>query len=246
MRRVERQLPLRAQRVQVEPARWLCSSLEQFRRRARPTWPGASERGRSASWPGDGSVRRRSSWPASTCRAASASAIAGEVCAGGYRRIATGTRAEKPLGDPRSPDGRAPGHSYARPETDDPRGGGMPAAAATRSHLGNARLGLPPAIRACLFDLDGVLTRTARCTRRPGRRCSTRSCASARAARGEPFVPFDPVADYERVRRRQAALRRRALVPRVARHRAARGTPTIRRRGDVDGSATGRTSSCSR
>ena len=33
----------------------------------------------------------------------------------------------------------------------------MPAAAATRSHLGNARLGLPDAIRACLFDLDGVL-----------------------------------------------------------------------------------------
>ena len=26
--------------------------------------------------------------------------------------------------------------------------------------LGNARLGLPPGIRACLFDLDGVLTQT--------------------------------------------------------------------------------------
>ena len=43
---------------------------------------------------------------------------------------------------------------------------------------------------------------------------------------GEPFAPFDADARLRRVRRRQAALRRRALVPRVARDRRSRtGTP---------------------
>ena len=57
-------------------------------------------------------------------------------------------------------------------------------------------LGLPAGVRACLFDLDGVLTQTARCTRRleaDVRRIS----AQAGHGDGEPFVPFDAVADYD-------------------------------------------------
>ncbi len=39
--------------------------------------------------------------------------------------------------------------------------------------------------------------RRRRCMPPPGRRCSTASCASGRRRRGERFVPFDPVADYD-------------------------------------------------
>lgn len=58
-------------------------------------------------------------------------------------------------------------------------------------------LGLPESVRACLFDLDGVLTDTA----------SVHTTAwtvmfddylRERAERsGEPFTPFDPVTDYQ-------------------------------------------------
>jgi len=38
-------------------------------------------------------------------------------------------------------------------------------------------LGLPDGVAACLFDMDGVVTQTAWCTRRRGRKCSTSSSA---------------------------------------------------------------------
>jgi beta-phosphoglucomutase family hydrolase len=63
---------------------------------------------------------------------------------------------------------------------------------------GDLVLGLPDDVHACLFDLDGVLTDTA----------SVHTAAWAamfdaylreRADRtGQPFVPFDPAADYQR------------------------------------------------
>ena len=37
---------------------------------------------------------------------------------------------------------------------------GQEARPAVDGSAGDARLGLPPGIRACLFDLDGVLTQT--------------------------------------------------------------------------------------
>jgi beta-phosphoglucomutase-like phosphatase (HAD superfamily) len=52
-------------------------------------------------------------------------------------------------------------------------------------------LGLPDGVTACLFDLDGVLTRR-RCTRRRGRRCP-----GAREADRRPARPIDPVRDYD-------------------------------------------------
>src|SRR6476646_12284709 len=58
-------------------------------------------------------------------------------------------------------------------------------------------LGLPGQIRACLFDLDGVLTETARLHASAWKEMFD-GFLHARAARtGEVFVPFDAVADYE-------------------------------------------------
>jgi len=59
------------------------------------------------------------------------------------------------------------------------------------------RLGLPSQIRACLFDLDGVLTQTARVHAAAWKEMFD-AFLRARAARtGEKFVPFDPLADYD-------------------------------------------------
>jgi beta-phosphoglucomutase family hydrolase len=57
-------------------------------------------------------------------------------------------------------------------------------------------LGLPSAIRACLFDLDGVLTQTAKVHAAAWKEMFD-AFLRARARRvREPFVPFDAVADY--------------------------------------------------
>lgn len=59
-----------------------------------------------------------------------------------------------------------------------------------------ATLGLPEGVRACLFDLDGVLTDTASVHRRAWKEMFD-AYLSARAQRtGDPFVPFDIDADY--------------------------------------------------
>jgi beta-phosphoglucomutase family hydrolase len=59
-------------------------------------------------------------------------------------------------------------------------------------------LGLPETVRACLFDLDGVLTDTASVHTRAWKAMFD-GYLSARAERtGAPFVPFDPVNDYLR------------------------------------------------
>jgi beta-phosphoglucomutase family hydrolase len=60
-----------------------------------------------------------------------------------------------------------------------------------------ARLGLPVGIRACLFDLDGVLVQTAKLHAAAWKETFD-AFLQARADRtGEPFVPFDAVADYD-------------------------------------------------
>jgi beta-phosphoglucomutase family hydrolase len=60
------------------------------------------------------------------------------------------------------------------------------------------RVGLPAPVRACLFDLDGVLTETA-ATHAAAWKEMFDAYLRERAARtGEPFVAFDPVADYAR------------------------------------------------
>jgi beta-phosphoglucomutase family hydrolase len=58
-------------------------------------------------------------------------------------------------------------------------------------------LGLPDQIRACLFDLDGVLTDTASVHRRAWKVMFDEYLRDRAAATGTPFVPFDAGADYE-------------------------------------------------
>ncbi len=58
-------------------------------------------------------------------------------------------------------------------------------------------LGLPAAVRACLFDLDGVLTRTAAVHAAAWKEMFDSYLRMRAHRRGEPFVPFDEVADYD-------------------------------------------------
>ncbi len=59
-------------------------------------------------------------------------------------------------------------------------------------------LGLPDGVKACLFDLDGVLTKTAKIHASAWKQMFD-DFLRARAERlGDPFVPFDEVKDYER------------------------------------------------
>jgi beta-phosphoglucomutase family hydrolase len=58
------------------------------------------------------------------------------------------------------------------------------------------RLGLPSGIRACLFDLDGVLTQTARVHAQAWKDMFDAFLRERSKRTGEPFVPFDKAADY--------------------------------------------------
>jgi beta-phosphoglucomutase family hydrolase len=58
-------------------------------------------------------------------------------------------------------------------------------------------LGLPGSVRACLFDLDGVLTQTAKIHAAAWKEMLDGFLSERAAKDGEPFRPFDPVADYD-------------------------------------------------
>lgn len=58
-------------------------------------------------------------------------------------------------------------------------------------------LGLPDSIRACLFDLDGVLTQTAKVHATAWEEMFDAFLAARAKRTGEPFVPFDPIVDYD-------------------------------------------------
>jgi beta-phosphoglucomutase family hydrolase len=57
-------------------------------------------------------------------------------------------------------------------------------------------LGLPDGARACLFDLDGVLTDTASVHAAAWKQMFDEFLTRWSQAHGEPFRPFDPVTDY--------------------------------------------------
>ena len=57
-------------------------------------------------------------------------------------------------------------------------------------------IGLPDNVRACLFDLDGVLTQTAKVHAAAWKEMFDGYLRERTARTGETFVPFDPVADY--------------------------------------------------
>lgn len=58
-------------------------------------------------------------------------------------------------------------------------------------------LGLPDAIRGCLFDLDGVLTQTARVHDAAWKQMFDQFLARRARETGDPFVPFDSGRDYD-------------------------------------------------
>jgi len=58
------------------------------------------------------------------------------------------------------------------------------------------RLGLPGQIRACLFDLDGVLTKTAKVHAAAWKEMFDAFLRERAKQTGEPFVPFDTANDY--------------------------------------------------
>jgi beta-phosphoglucomutase family hydrolase len=59
-------------------------------------------------------------------------------------------------------------------------------------------VGLPDAIRACLFDLDGVLTQTAKVHAAAWKEMFDAYLKERAARTGEAFVPFDPHHDYDK------------------------------------------------
>lgn len=60
------------------------------------------------------------------------------------------------------------------------------------------RLGLPATVSACLFDLDGVLTETARVHASAWKTMFDAFLKQRATAGGAPFKPFDKVSDYDR------------------------------------------------
>ncbi|HVV18074.1 MAG TPA: beta-phosphoglucomutase family hydrolase [Pseudonocardiaceae bacterium] len=58
-------------------------------------------------------------------------------------------------------------------------------------------LRLPDRVKACLFDLDGVLTETATVHAAAWREMFDDYLRARARGTGEEFVPFDPVADYD-------------------------------------------------
>ncbi|GII58938.1 hypothetical protein Pth03_73270 [Planotetraspora thailandica] len=59
-------------------------------------------------------------------------------------------------------------------------------------------LGLPDEVRGCLFDMDGVLTRTATVHAAAWKRAFDEFLHTWSERTGTPFTPFDEVADYDR------------------------------------------------
>ncbi|HEX7163276.1 MAG TPA: beta-phosphoglucomutase family hydrolase [Trebonia sp.] len=58
-------------------------------------------------------------------------------------------------------------------------------------------LGLPDAVTACLFDMDGVVTQTAKVHDAAWKEMFDDFLKSWSASHNVPFVPFDPVRDYD-------------------------------------------------
>jgi beta-phosphoglucomutase family hydrolase len=60
-----------------------------------------------------------------------------------------------------------------------------------------SRVGLPGATRACLFDLDGVLTQTAKVHAAAWKQMFDEFLLARAGRQGQPMVPFDSGSDYE-------------------------------------------------
>ena len=106
-------------------------------------------------------------------------------------------------------------------------------------------LGLPDAVTACLFDLDGVLTQTAKVHAAAWKQMFDDYLRGRSAATGEPFVEFDPVRDYDEYVDGKPRYDGVRSFSRRAESTCHRGRPRIPRAPRPwTGSATARTSSC--
>jgi beta-phosphoglucomutase family hydrolase len=95
-------------------------------------------------------------------------------------------------------------------------------------------LGLPDSIRGCLFDMDGVLTETASVHDAAWKEAFDAFLRARAQSTGEPFVPFDPVRDYDeyvdgkpREEGTASFLASRGITLPAGRPDDAPGTPTI-------------------
>ncbi len=70
--------------------------------------------------------------------------------------------------------------------------------ATPRERIAQGRFGLPASVRACLFDLDGVLTLTAKVHAAAWKETFDAFLVARATATGTPFVAFDALDDYER------------------------------------------------
>ena len=90
-------------------------------------------------------------------------------------------------------------------------------------------LGLPDGVSGCLFDLDGVLTQTARVHAAAWQEMFDSFLHESSKVTGAPFVPFDPVKDYDEYVDGKPREEGTTLLPGRARHQPAGGDrPTIR------------------
>lgn len=60
------------------------------------------------------------------------------------------------------------------------------------------RLGLPDTVSTCLFDLDGVLTQTAKVHAKAWKQVCDGFLRERAAREATPFAPFDEIGDYDR------------------------------------------------
>jgi beta-phosphoglucomutase family hydrolase len=95
-------------------------------------------------------------------------------------------------------------------------------------------LGLPDAITACLFDMDGVITQTAKVHDAAWKEMFDAFLRDWSASHNEPFVPFDPVDDYDqyvdgkpRLEGTASFLESRGIKLPMGEESDAAGTPTI-------------------
>ena len=95
-------------------------------------------------------------------------------------------------------------------------------------------LGLPDAITACLFDMDGVITQTAKVHDAAWKEMFDAFLRDWSASHNEPFVPFDPVDDYDqyvdgkpRLEGTASFLESRGIELPMGEESDAAGTPTI-------------------
>ncbi len=95
-------------------------------------------------------------------------------------------------------------------------------------------LGLPDAVTACLFDMDGVITQTAKVHDAAWKEMFDDFLRSWSTSHNVPFVPFDPVSDYDeyvdgkpRIEGTKSFLESRGIELPMGEESDPAGTPTV-------------------